>query len=458
MSEPSQMHARVAALMPAMVQDLSRLVAIPSIATAGFPTEPLHAAHDVVVELLQDAGVEDIESFTLAGKDSPVVFGRVPAPDGAPTVLLYTHYDVIPPGEPELWHTPPFEPVERDGAVYGRGAADSKANIVAIAGAIKAFGGRPPVGLTVVIEGAEEFGSPFDDYPPQDPERFAADAMVIADVGNVRPGEPTLTVALRGSVSVTVEAHTLAGAKHSGNFGGPAPDARVALIHALASLHDANGDVAVAGLRREPWTGATYTDEEFRTLAEVLDGVPLQGTGGLGERMWSGPAITVIAFDAPPTTAPLNAVAASAKAVLNLRVHPAQDAGEAQAALVRHLEAQQPFGIPLTVTPGEVGTGFAAPLSGPAYDAAMAALGAAWGRPAQLLAAGGSIPIVMSLHEAVPTSHQVMFGAIDGFANIHAPNERVLVSEVERATVAMALFFEEFAARAGAVRAHAGDD
>ncbi len=444
-------HARVAALMPEMVQNLERLVAIPSIATTGFPAEPLHSAHDLVVELLEDAGVEDVESFTLEGTTPPVVFGRVPAPDGAPTVLLYTHYDVVPAGDLALWRTSPFEAVEHGGAVYGRGAADSKANILAIAGALKVFGGRPPVGVTVVIEGAEEFGSPFDHYPPQAPEIFAADAMVIADVGNVRPGEPTLTVALRGSASVTVEIRTLAGEKHSGQYGGAAPDARLALIRLLATLHDENGDVAVPGLRREPWTGATYTDEEFRDLAEVLDGVPLQGTGGLGERIWSGPAITVVAFDAPPTSAPLNAVASTARAVLNLRVHPEQDAAGAQAALVRHLETQRPFGIPVTVTPGETGNGVAAALEGPGYDAAMAALGAAWGGRAQLLAAGGSIPIVNALHEAVPDAELLLFGAIDGYANIHAPNERVLLSELERTTAAVALFFEEFAARRGKI-------
>lgn len=454
MSDPTTVHARVAALMPALLNDLERLVTIPSIATPGFPAEPLHAAHDLVAEMLREAGVETIEALDLDGQLSPVVIGRIPAPPGAPTVLLYTHYDVVPPGNLDLWETPPFEPVERAGAIHGRGAADSKADVVAIAGALRLFGGRPPVGVIVVIEGAEEVGGPFEHHPLDDPEAFACDAMVIADVGNVRPGEPTLTVALRGSAQVTVEVRTLAGGgKHSGMFGGAAPDARLALIRLLATLHDENGDVAVPGLRRVPWTGATYTDEEFRDLAEVLDGVPLQGTGGLGERIWSGPAITVVAFDAPSTTAPLNAVASSAKAVLNLRVHPEQDAREAQAALVHFLEALRPFGIPVTVTAGETGNGFAAASAGPAYDAAIDALGAAWGAPTQHLAAGGSIPIVNALAEAVPAAEVLLFGAIDGYANIHAPNERVLISEVEKTTVAIAIFLEEFARRWGDAKA-----
>lgn len=273
--------------------------------------------------------------------------------------------------------------------------------------------------------------------------------MVIADVGSVRPGVPTLTVALRGSAAVEVEARTLAGDKHSGVFGGAAPDARLALLKALASLHDEYGDVAVPGLRREPWDGATYTDQEFRELAEVLDGVPLMGTGDLGSRIWSGPAITVTGLDAPPTDAPLNAVAGSAKASLNLRIHPAQDPHEAQAALVDHLRALRPLGVSLEVTAGEVGPGFAATTGGPAFEAATAALATAWGQPPVRMAGGGSIPIVMALHEAVPDAEILLFGATDSYANIHAPNERVLLDEFEKAVVAKARLFEEMASQWG---------
>jgi acetylornithine deacetylase/succinyl-diaminopimelate desuccinylase-like protein len=143
-----------------------------------------------------------------------------------------------------------------------------------------------------VIEGMEEVGSAFSSYPPTHPELFTANAMVIGDMGSVRPGVPTLTVALRGMAMITVEVRTLAGPKHSGQFGGAAPDALVALLHALASLHDERGDVTVRGLRREEWTGASYSDDEFRELAEIEPGVPFFGTGGLGERVWSGPAVT----------------------------------------------------------------------------------------------------------------------------------------------------------------------
>lgn len=439
---------RVADLMPELVGDLKRLVRIPSVASDGFPPEPLFEAHDLVAELLRSAGMDSVESVQIEGKTAPVVVATSPAPEGAPSVLLYTHYDVVPAGEEELWETEPFEPVERDGAIFGRGVADSKANIVAILGALRAFDGRPPVGVKVIIEGQEEVGSPFDLYPIDNPDLFRADAMVIADVGNVRPGSPTITVALRGSAQLEVEIRTLGGDKHSGQFGGAAPDARVAMIRLLASLHDESGDVAVSGLLREPWTGTTYTDDEFRELADVEEGTPLMGTGGLGERIWSGPAVTVVAFDAPPTTAPLNAVAGHARATLNLRVHPRQDAAEAQAALVRHLETHRPFGVQVALTKGEVGNGFAAELGGPAYESAKAALAAAWdGGTPERVAGGGSIPLVMALHQGIPEAEKLLFGATDGYAQIHAPNERLLLDELHKATVANALFLAEFARR-----------
>jgi acetylornithine deacetylase/succinyl-diaminopimelate desuccinylase-like protein len=442
----SSLAARVRRLMPDLTSDLVRLARIPSIAFPGFPKAPLLEAHDLVAGLLREAGVQRVATLSLPDT-APVITGDIPGPDGAPTVLLYAHYDVQPPGDEKLWRTPPFEPTERDGAIYGRGVADDKSNVLVHVGALRAYEGKPPVGIKLVIEGQEEYGSALDTYPPQQPELFRADAIVVADAGNVRPGVPTLTVALRGDAEVIVEVRTLAAAKHSGEFGGPAPDALVVLLHALATLHDARGDVAVAGLRREPWEGASYTDEEFRELAEIEPGMPLFGTGSLGERLWFGPALTVVGIDAPSVEQAVNAVIPYARAKLNLRVHPQQRAGEAQAALVRHLAGVTPFGIPLTVEAGDAGEGFAAATSGPAYEAARAALATAWGGDPLTMASGGSIPLLNALHAAVPDTEILLFGAEDGQCNLHAPNERVLLDELERAVVAEAEFFREYAAR-----------
>ncbi|WP_342787929.1 peptidase dimerization domain-containing protein [Streptomyces alboniger] len=260
------------------------------------------------------------------------------------------------------------------------------------------------------------------------------------------PGPPTLTTGLRGACEVVVEVRTLDEPRHSGAFGGAAPDALLVLLKALGTLHDVHGDVAVEGLRREGWSGTTYTEEEFRSLAGVCEGVPLIGSGSLGERLWSGPAITVIGLDAPSVEHAASAVVPYARAKLNLRFHPRQDPKEAQARLVEHLRSLKPFGVPLTVTPGDTGPGYEAATGGPAYRAALTALKEAWGTDASYVATGGSIPLVNGLAEAVPEAEVLLFGAQDGMCNLHAPNERVLLSELRNTVVALCAFVREYAA------------
>jgi acetylornithine deacetylase/succinyl-diaminopimelate desuccinylase-like protein len=441
----TDVRAAVAGLLPDLRRDLEDLVRIPSVSVPGEVGPDLLAAFERTSALFADAGVA-VGRLDLPDT-APVLVGEIPAPPGAPTVLLYSHYDVVPAGDEALWDSPPFEPTERGGALYGRGAADTKSNIMMHVGALRAWGGRPPVGVRLCIEGYEEIGSgALLRYPAEEPERFRADALVIGDMGSMEPGTPTLTTALRGMANVVVECRTLASGKHSGQYGGAAPDALLALIAALASLHDGSGDVAVAGLRRNEWDGPAQAEQQFRELGTVLDGVPLIGSGGLGSRIWSGPAITVIGIDVPSVAGAVNAVSPHARAVLNVRVHPEQDAHEAQEAVMRHLREQRPFGIELEVAPGPTGNGFAAATDGPAYAAARAAWSKAYDdRDVLLAGSGGSIPIVSALADALPDAEALLVGTTDGYANIHGPNERVLLDELARAVEAEATFFGLYA-------------
>jgi cysteinylglycine-S-conjugate dipeptidase len=443
----------IARLMPELRRDLEDLVRIPSVSAPGELGAPLLQAFAATSRLFAEAGVA-VGRLDLPGT-APVVVGEIPAPPGAPTVLLYSHYDVVPAGDEALWTSPPFEPTERDGALYGRGAADTKSNIMMHVGALRAWGGRPPVGVRLCIEGYEEIGSgALLGFPADDPELFRADALVIGDMGSIAPGTPTLTTALRGMANMTVEVRTLRSGKHSGQYGGAAPDALLTLLHALASLHDEHGDVAVAGLRREEWDGPAQPEEQFRDLGTVIDGLPLFGTGGLGSRIWSGPAITVVGIDVPSVDGAVNAVSPYARAAINVRVAPEQDAVEAQNAVIAHLRAQHPFGIGLVVHAGPTGNGFSATTGGPAYDAARAAWAQAWGADVLLAGSGGSIPIVSALAGALPEAEALLVGTTDGYANIHGPDERVLLSEFEHAVVAEADFLGRYAAAfAGAARA-----
>lgn len=436
--------AAVHSLMPQLQRDLEDLVRIPSVSVPGQIDQPLLDAFEFTSKLFADAGVE-VGRLDLPDT-APVVTGHIPAPPGAPTVLLYSHYDVVGAGDESEWKTEPFEPTEIDGKLYGRGAADTKSNILMHVGALRAWGGNPPVGIKICIEGYEEIGSgQLLSYPATDPELFGADTLVIGDMGSISPGTPTLTTALRGMGNVIIEAHTLESGKHSGQYGGAAPDALLALIQAIATLHDEHGNVAVEGLKRNPWDGPAQPEEQFRDLGTVLDGVPLIGTGDLGSRVWSGPAITVIGIDVPSVDKALNAVNPHARAVLNVRVHPEQDAVEAQAAVIEHLQDVKPFGIEIDVQPGPTGNGFAAKTGGPAYRAAEAAWEAAWGADVMFAGSGGSIPIVSALAGALPNAEALLLGTTDGYANIHGPNERVVLSEFENAVVAEADFFGRYA-------------
>jgi acetylornithine deacetylase/succinyl-diaminopimelate desuccinylase-like protein len=290
------------------------------------------------------------------------------------------------------------------------------------------------------------------DHAATSPEELRADALVIGDAGSASPGVPTLTTALRGMANVVVEARTLASGKHSGQYGGAAPDALLAVLRALASLHDEDGNVAVAGLRRSGWEGAEPDEEQFRALATVEGDLPLIGTGSLASRIWTGPAITVVGIDVPSVAGAVNAVSPHARAVLNVRVHPEQDAREAQEAVMRHLREQRPFGIPLDVRPGPTGSGFAPRTGGPAYAAAGAAWRDAWGADVLLAGNGGSIPVVSALAASQPDAEALLVGATDGEANIHGPNERLLLSEFERAVRAEAGFLGRYAEAYAAAR------
>lgn len=439
---------RVRALMPALRADLEALVRIPSVSAPGVISPELLEAADLVERLFADAGVAT-GRLELPGT-APIITGEIPAPSGAPTVLLYAHYDVVAAGDLSLWASPPFEPTERDGALYGRGTADTKSNVLLHVGALRAWDGRPPVGIKLLIEGHEESGSGgLLAYPSEDPALFEADALVIADSGSVVPGTPTLTTALRGFAKVTIEAQTLASAQHSGLFGGAAPDPTLAVIRAIDSLHDAAGNVAIDGLLRTPWPGEGMPEAAFRELGTIADGLPLIGTGDLGERIWSGPAVTVTGIDGPRVAEAVNAIQPAARATLDVRVHPEQDAAEAQRAVIAHLEALRPYGFAVRVIPGATGNGCAVRSNGPAFAAAREAWAQAYGRPTVLGGSGGSIPVVSAL-AAASDGEVLITGTCDGFAGIHGPNERLLLSEFERATIAEADWFERYAEAFGA--------
>ncbi|WP_113700102.1 dipeptidase [Nonomuraea lactucae] len=440
---PDQIESAVAAAMPQAVDELRRLAAIPSVAFPGHPAEPVHAAAAMVEELLRTAGLSRVQQVPVEGS-FPAVYADSPAPPGAPTVLLYAHYDVQPAGDPAAWRTPPFEPTLIDGKLYGRGTADDKSGIISHVTALRAFHGRLPVGVKVIIEGQEEYaGERLEAFVERNPDLLRADAIVVADTGNPRIGDPAVTTSLRGMAAFTMEVRTLREPVHSGSFGGAAPDALAALMRMLTSLHDDNGDIRVPGLPRGTFLGQGPSEEEFRKTAGVLDGVSLVGSGSPADRLWSSYAITVTGLDVPTVSGAINAVQPLARARVTVRVPPAGDPKTTVNAVVDFLRQVAPWGVQVSFGDFTVGSGFQADAGGKARAALNRAMERAFGRPPRDVGAGGSIPLVNTLLKQFPAAEILLFGAEDEDAAIHAPNERVDLEELRRTATTEALFLYE---------------
>ncbi|MGV5047431.1 M20/M25/M40 family metallo-hydrolase [Rhodococcus pyridinivorans] len=442
---------RIREAMPAARDDLARLVAFRSVADPRqFPVEECVGAANWVRDAFTEAGIESVETIETAD-GSLAVLGHTPAPDGAPTVLLYSHYDVQPPGDESLWRSEPFTLTERDGRWYGRGAADCKGNVVMHLLALRALcaDGPLPVGVRIVVEGSEEMGGAgLDHLVAERPEMFDADLIVIGDSGNAEVGRPTLTTTLRGIANVDVHIETLKGEIHSGMYGGAAPDALAALIHLLGTLRDEHGNTVVDGLDcTATWDGVPYPEDRFRADAGVLDGVSLPTSGTVADAVWARPALTVLGIDAPPMVGSAAAVVPRASARLNLRVPPGIDARTAQDALVAHLEAHVPWGAHLSIDRDVLGEPFRAATDGPGYAALRAALEAAYGREVGTAGQGGSIPLCTALHRAVPRAEIALIGVEEPRCVIHAPNESVDPTEIENLAVAEALLLSSLAPR-----------
>ena len=441
-----QIRAAIANEMAGARADLEHLARIPGIAFPGFDHAEVDRSAEAVADLLRGAGVADVRIVRAGGQ--PAVIGHRPGPPGAPTVLLYAHHDVQPVGDLGQWLSEPFEPVERDGRLYGRGCADDKAGVLAHVAVLRAFGDALPVGVTVFVEGEEEFGSEsLARLLHQYREELTSDVIVIADSGNWDIGQPALTTGLRGLVNVFVDVRTLKHAVHSGMFGGVVPDAVTALCRLLATLHDEAGDVAVEGLVATGAAPLDYPIDRLRAEAGLVDGAELTGTGRVVERMWTRPAIAVLGLDAPGTGEAPNALVPTARAKVSLRIAPGDSAERAYLALAAHLERHAPWGAQVTVTLEQSGEACTVESTGPAYDAMRAACAEAWdGTPAVDMGVGGSIPFIATFQELFPTAAVLVTGVEDPDSRAHGPNESLHLAEWQRVCLAEALFLANLAA------------
>ena len=430
--------ARVKAVLPSVRADLEDLVRIESVWADPDRRDEVRRSARAVADLLSAAGFADVEIVSEGG--APAVIARHPAPPGAPTVLLYAHHDVQPEGDPAQWDSPPFEPTERDGRLYGRGSADDKAGIATHLAAFRAHRGSPPGGVTAFVEGEEGAGSPsLGALLAAHRDKLAADVIVIADSDNWTPEVPALTVSLRGLADCVVEVQTLDHGLHSGLWGGVVPDALTVLVRLLAGLHDDDGNVAVAGLHESRAADVDRGPQWVRAESGLLDGVREIGSGTVAQRMWAKPAITVIGIDTTPVAKASNTLIPRARAKVSMRIAPGGDAVAHLEALRRHLEEHAPWGAHVAVTPGDVGQPYAIDATGPVYAAARAAFREAWGTEVVDMGMGGSIPFIAEFAAAFPRAKILVTGVEDPATQAHSVNESLHLGVFERAAVTEAL-------------------
>lgn len=436
------LRAAVAADMPRLKDVLFDLIRMESVSAHGYDPSGVRSTGETLVGWLESAGFENAQLLE-SSNGHPAVFGEIPAPEGAPTLLLYAHYDVQPPGPIDHWQSGPFEPFEKDGRIYGRGASDDKSGVVMHLGAIAAHGGKPPVGVQILFEGEEEAGSEgLPEILDKHSDLLAPDVIVIGDGGNWQVGLPLFLTQLRGVVAVKLELRTLAAPVHSGQYGGLVPDALITLSRLLASLHNDDGSVAVAGLHSAEYTGEIhYPEEQARTEARALDECHSIGTGTVASRLWSQPAISVVAIDAPPVSEAINQLVPVARAKVSMRIPPGQDAVEALEALKKHLRANVPWGAQIDLFYEEAGPATTLDTENHAVEAWTEAFREAYGTEPVFGGAGGSIPFISMFGDLYPDSPILVVGCGDPTSNIHAPNESQDVGDLEKATLSEAIAF-----------------
>ncbi|RWZ51822.1 dipeptidase [Labedella phragmitis] len=444
--------------MPSTIADLSALVRIPSVSWAAFDPAHVQSSAEAVAALAEATGVFDSVRIARAAigdteeLGQPAVLAHRAARNGAPTVLLYAHHDVQPPGRDEDWDTLPFEPTVVGDRLYGRGAADDKAGVMAHIASIRALtevlGDGFDLGLALFIEGEEEFGSrSFETFLAENADELRADAIVVADSGNWDDVTPALTVSLRGNVTFRLTVRPLEHASHSGMFGGAVPDAMLVMIRLLSSLWNEDGSVAVEGLTSREGMTPDYDEAQLRSETGLIDGVQPIGAGSLLSRIWWQPSITVTGIDAPTVANASNTLIPEVSVRVSARIAPGQSAAEAADAIVRHLEANAPFGVVPTIDDIDTGNPFLVDTSGPIVAATKRAMADAWGVEPVDFGVGGSIPFIASLVESFPDAEILVTGVEDPHSRAHSPNESLHLGVFHRAVLSEALLLARLSSR-----------
>src|SRR5262245_18367381 len=443
----------------AYLEDLKTLVRIPSVSFPGFDPKQVRASAEAVAQLLNKRGFENVQLLEVDGAH-PYVYGEVLRSPGKPTVLLYAHHDVQPAGEADAWHSPPFEPTEKNGRLYGRGAADDKAGAVVHTSAVDSYlkgASALPLNVKVIIEGEEEIGSGhLGAFLKKHAKLVKADAIVLTDTGNFETGLPSITTALRGLVTCDVEVKALKQSVHSGMWGGPVPDPVMGLCRMLAALSNPDGSVNLPGIAEKvkPLTAEEKKsiaslptdDDTFRRQAGLLPGVQLLGGRPPWEQNWRQPSISVNAFQASTRKDARNIICESAWARVGIRLVPDLDPITVRKQLADALKKSAPWGLEVTVKEEQAAKWSYTDPSGPAFQAAFKALKKGYGADAVAMGCGGSIPFVEPFAKELGGVPALLIGVEDPYTNAHSENESLHLGDFDKAIKSAIYLYEELPA------------
>ena len=442
--------AAVKKLFPEALENLKDLVRIPGIAWEAFDAKQLEKSAEAVKSLFEELGVfEKVEILRAGYGDSlvgaPAIVATRKAKNSRPTILLYAHHDVQPPGDDALWESTPFEPEIRNGRMYGRGAADDKAGIIAHFASIKLLseiaGADFDLGLSIFIEGEEEAGSPsFATFLEDHKDQLEGDVIVVADSGNWSTTVPAITTTLRGLASIEFEVRTLDHAVHSGMYGGAVPDAMLALVKILGSMWDENGSVTISGLFSAENSNLDYSEAQLRADSGLLRSTSAIGSGPILPRIWTKPALTLIGLDYPTVALSSNTLVPSVRAKLSLRIAPGDDPERSLEALKGHILANNTLGAEITFGAVELGKPFSLGESGWAKTLAEQSLSLAFGEKSVDIGIGGSIPFIAELERVFPKAQVLVTGVEDPDSRAHSPNESLHLKGFQSAILAQLLF------------------
>ena len=443
---------------------LKDLVKIPSVSFAGFDHSTIDKSADCVATLLNDCGLENVQKLTMPGV-FPYVYGEHLHKPGKPTILLYAHHDVQPPGREEIWDTTPFEPVEKEGPggmrLYGRGSADDKAGVCVHVASIAAFiktVGELPVNVKVLIEGEEEIGSPnLFTFLEKHKELLQADVMVLTDCANYDSGVPSLTTSLRGMVGIDIEVKALNNTIHSGLWSGPVPDSGMALSKMLADLVDENGKITVPGILEEipelsseeldAINAIPFDEKKFIEQSGMVSSSVLKHQSHPLIQLWRYPSLTVCAVQASSKAQAGNVLNDTAWAKVSVRLAPGMNAEKVKNALMQHLKDSVPWGLEINMEEECSVEGW---MTNPfeekqakIFQIAKETLEKGYDKECVYIGCGATIPFVKPFAKALNGAPALLVGIEDPYTNAHGENESLLISDLKKAILSQIYLFEE---------------